>query len=202
MVAEYGLTYADAERLAQTIPSVKVAVPIKARAEDAWMGNRKVQVQFLATVPWFIQHHPMKIISGRFLSPLDMHRLMNVCVLGERVAHELFLFEDPLNKPVKLGSGVYTIIGIVQPEGATEEKGAFARGSTAQPERRLLRPHHHRTRARRRFRHPPPAREHASRAGGTERVDPDRDQPGGGRFHRPADRTDTGALSPKEKITN
>ena len=113
MVTAYGLKYADAERLAETLPSVQVALPIKARPEDAWVANRKVTVQMLGTVPWFLKDHQLKMLRGRFLSSIDMQRLENVCVLGDSIAKTLYVFADPLGKPLKLGKQVFTIIGIV-----------------------------------------------------------------------------------------
>ena len=118
-VIDYGLTYADAERLSSTLPAVEVVVPIKSRDEDLWFGGRKVQVKLLGTVPWFIEQHAMPLERGRFLTSIDLNRKMNTIVLGESVADKLFLFEDPLGQPVRLGGDTYRVVGIVKPgEGA------------------------------------------------------------------------------------
>lgn len=112
-VVEYGLTYADAERLSKTLPSVEVVVPVKSRNEDAWVRNRKVTVQMLATLPEFFEKSNTRLLRGRYLSDMDMRRRMNVCVLGDRVARELYLYDDPIGKPLKLGTNVYRVIGII-----------------------------------------------------------------------------------------
>jgi putative ABC transport system permease protein len=113
MIMEYGLTYADAERLAATLPGVKVSVPIKAQPEDLRVRNRKVTVQLLGTVPWFSANRSFTLERGRFITALDMHRFENVCVLNSKVAENLFLFEDPLGQSVKIGNDPYRVIGLV-----------------------------------------------------------------------------------------
>ena len=118
-IIDYGLTYADAERLTTTLPSVDVVVPIKSRTEDLWFGSRKVQVQLLGTVPWFKQKQSMRIERGRFLTSLDLHRKMNTIVLTAHVASQLFLFDDPLGQAVRLGGDTYRVVGIIEdPQGA------------------------------------------------------------------------------------
>ena len=121
-VSSYGITYADAERLNANLTSVEVVIPIKLRPDDAWVANRKVTVNVLGTVPWFIKNNPLVIKRGRFLSSLDMQKLANVCVVGEGVAKTLFQFEDPLGKALKIGRQVYTVVGLVENRAAPTGK--------------------------------------------------------------------------------
>ncbi|OPZ08403.1 MAG: Macrolide export ATP-binding/permease protein MacB [candidate division BRC1 bacterium ADurb.BinA292] len=125
MVLEYGLTYLDAERISETIPGIQTLVPIKSRPADLWFGSRKVQVKVLATVPWFIENHPMRVVRGRYLTELDLDRRFNHIVLSDRVAKELFLFEDPLGQSVKIANDTYRVVGIVD----TNKGGAPVEGA-------------------------------------------------------------------------
>jgi putative ABC transport system permease protein len=132
-VLSYGLTYADAERLVETLPKVNVSLPIKARTEDVRVGPRKVTVQMLATVPWFIENTAIEIKSGRFLTSLEMHRKLNVCVLGEAVAKTLFPLSDPVysDQSVMIGSIPYRVVGIVKGQGAASPDAASGAGDLA-----------------------------------------------------------------------
>ena len=140
-VVDYGLTYADAERAGRNPPPrSRSRSPIKARPEDMWVSNRKVTVQMLGTVPWFTKNHPVKILRGRFITQTDMTQLSNVCVLGaQRRPRALPFLRTPLGKPVKLGRGVYVVVGIVADAQAPAAK-IGRRHQPGQPERRLLCP--------------------------------------------------------------
>ena len=126
MVLQYGLTYEDAERLVDTLPAVRVVLPIKSRTEDLWYGSRKATSQLLATIPWFIRTNPVQLESGRFINALDIRNAANVCVLGSSVARQLFLFEEPIGKAIRVGSDAYRVVGIV------DESGRSAKGGAAQ----------------------------------------------------------------------
>jgi putative ABC transport system permease protein len=112
---KYGLTYLDAERLAETLPAVEVIIPVKGRPIDLWCENRRVQVEMLATVPWFTRSRQLEILpGGRFISGLDMAQRENVCVIGQSTARELFLYEEALGRTVRIGKDTYRIIGIIR----------------------------------------------------------------------------------------
>ena len=108
------------------------------------MANRKVTAQVVATVPWFFQEENMKLIAGHFISPLELERLSNVCVLSQGVARDLFLFEDPIDKAITIDGDVYRVVGIVdnpQPNGAAQS------GELASLTAECFIPHHHPARA-------------------------------------------------------
>lgn len=110
---EYGLRYADAERLHDTIPSVEVLVPIKARTDDARFEDRAVQATTLGTVPWYPESAALELRAGRFLCDLDMTSLAAVCVIGEGLARRLFLFRDPLGQTLRIGRRAWRVVGVV-----------------------------------------------------------------------------------------
>jgi len=114
-VAEYGLTYDDAERISTTIPSAQVTVPARRIRKDIWHLSRRTDVDILGTVPWFPSVTNRKIGRGRFLSTTDLKYSQNVCILEPDVARALFPFEDPVGKAVKVGSGYYRVVGVMLP---------------------------------------------------------------------------------------
>jgi len=110
---EYGLNYTDAERFRNSIPNVEVVVPIRRLSQRAWYLNRKVAIEVIGTVPWYPDMAPIQIKTGRFLSSIDMHYKQSICVVDERVVKELFAFDDPLGKDLKIAGDYYRVIGIV-----------------------------------------------------------------------------------------
>lgn len=110
---DYGLRYADAERLAETLPNLRVIVPIKAVSTNVRYKDRVEQVNVLGTVPWYTESSNLTVaVPGRFLTPIDLHEKNNVCVLGKALANKLFLYHDPIGQSVRVGLNVYRVIGI------------------------------------------------------------------------------------------
>jgi putative ABC transport system permease protein len=109
----YGLTYLDAERFRNSLPNVEVVVPSRRLTQQAWYRNRKVAIEAIGTVPWYPEISPVRVKSGRFLSSIDMHHKQGVCVIDEKVARELFVFDYPLGQDVKMAGDYYRVVGIV-----------------------------------------------------------------------------------------
>jgi putative ABC transport system permease protein len=118
----YGLTYVDAESIHNTIPDVKVVVPIRQMDSEARSLNRKTSVKIVGTVPWYTEITELRINRGRFLSSIDLNQQQNVCVIDTTVAEELFTFDDPLGSEIKISGSFYRVVGITEATGATEQQ--------------------------------------------------------------------------------
>lgn len=116
---DFGLRYVDAERIHDTLPSVRVVVPIKAISMEVRRGERSEQVNVLGTVPWYPDSTNLEISEGSFFSQLDVHRAANVCVIGDKIARKLFRFESPIGQALTVGRNSFRIIGIIK-----ESRGA------------------------------------------------------------------------------
>ena len=116
---EYGLTYRDAERFRNAIPDVRVIVPNRRISEQALYRNKRVSVEAIGTVPWYPEISLVRVERGRFLSSTDMHYKQGVCVVDERVAKELFGFDDPLAQYVKIAKDYYRVVGVATEQGNT-----------------------------------------------------------------------------------
>jgi putative ABC transport system permease protein len=115
-VVEYGITYEDAERIAVTYPGVDVVVPVWELRKDIRFLDRRTDGRILGTVPWFAEMSQYPVAAGRFLSPQDLHERAPVCVVGDGVARNLFLFEDPLGAVLKVGSEYFKVVGVMAPK--------------------------------------------------------------------------------------
>ncbi|MEW6746295.1 MAG: ABC transporter permease [Planctomycetota bacterium] len=114
-ILEYGLTYDDAERLVETMPGVKIVVPVREVRKDLFRGRRRTSGVVRGTVPWYPKVANHRLGQGRFISDIDVYRQANVCVLGDALARELYPLEYPLGTVIKAGDIPFTVVGVMEP---------------------------------------------------------------------------------------
>jgi len=130
-VLTYGLTYADAERIVGTIPSVEVVVAARDIRRGVRRRTRRRDGRIVGTVPWHPEVANLAVARGRFVSTVDMHAKANVCVLGAAMAEALFPFDDPIGDVVKVGTDYYCVIGVMArvAKGTAAKAGSEARST-------------------------------------------------------------------------
>lgn len=115
-LAVYGLLYDDARRIAETVPGVKTIVSARMTQRVARMGERQLEMRVVETYPnWFeVVHRP--VLDGRVLTDRDLSMRANVCVLTEHGVRRLLAGEAMVGQRIRIASGVFEVIGIVQNE--------------------------------------------------------------------------------------
>ncbi|NEP61271.1 MAG: FtsX-like permease family protein [Symploca sp. SIO2G7] len=113
------LVLADAEAIAEQVPSVTDVA-----AENTIPGlityfNRNANVSVIGTNPAFINVRNFTIEQGRFISQLDMKRTSAVAVLGNSLAKRLFEEQVPLGQSVRINNVTFEVIGVLAAEGAS-----------------------------------------------------------------------------------
>lgn len=132
-MSKYGLTYADAESIRNTIPNIEVTVPIREIDQEARYLNRpKVAIKIVGTIPWYTEISPIRVIRGRFLCSTDLYHRTGVCVIDDQVAQKLFAFDEPLGQDVRIGGNYYRVVGIVSQIRPGETMGTFG-ANAAEP---------------------------------------------------------------------
>lgn len=114
-VSSYGIVYDDVQRIQETLDHVDVVVPVRAIYKEVRFKDRRIEGRIVGTIPWFTKTNDYKTELGRFLSEVDMQAHRPVCVLGNRMARQLFPLESPLGKLVKLGTYSFRCVGVMQP---------------------------------------------------------------------------------------
>lgn len=123
-LSEYGLTYEDAERIRDTIPTVEVIVPSRSVRTSVSYRAKRIDANAVGVVPWFPEISNNRVARGRFITPMEMVDQRNNCVLSHELAERLFPFEDPLDTVVRVKSDYYRVIGVMEPAGtATNAEG-------------------------------------------------------------------------------
>jgi putative ABC transport system permease protein len=118
-VLNYGLKYEDYDRIIETVPTIKKALPIREiRKEIRYLG-RYLDGRVVGTTHEYAQFNMLEIAKGRFLTESDNEKYQNFAVLAAETAKILFPYEDPVKKSVKLGNDYYTVVGVTRERAST-----------------------------------------------------------------------------------
>ena len=115
-LAVYGLLYDDEARINETVPGVAKTVPARMVRRNARFNERQLELRVVETIPEWFDVVPRPVLAGRVLNALDMESRANVCVLTEFGVRKLLAAETMLGQRVRLGGGVFEVVGIVKNE--------------------------------------------------------------------------------------
>ncbi len=106
----------------------------------ARVNDQEVSVTGNAVMPAYERLRNVSVSHGRFISEEDMNTWAKVCVIGPKVATELFKQEDPLGRNLQFHGLSLTVIGVLKAKGRSldgdADKTVYVPLSTAQ--KRLL----------------------------------------------------------------
>ena len=109
-----GLGLADGENIACFADLVAGVVPQRFEIAGAVRrGSHEARVRVVATLPSYIRSTSIDVAHGRFLIDLDNRDYSQICVLGAKAKRELFAFDDPLGKSVRIGDLDFTVVGVM-----------------------------------------------------------------------------------------
>jgi putative ABC transport system permease protein len=128
----YGLFYPEADRIQNLLPHATV---VRAREFQRGIirGENWSSTMIVGTEVAFLDVTNMKVHEGRWLTELDLQRQANVCVLGERLAKQLFPLENPIGHTILVGiEDRFEVVGVLayqgraaSPNGTTLDECAF-----------------------------------------------------------------------------
>lgn len=121
----YGLKYSDAASLASVLTYARRIVPVREVFADVRVGEKPVAVKIVGTVPGYQRVTRSTLERGRFLLDEDVRNHLPVCVLGAAAKRELFGFDDPIGKTVRVGKRIFRVVGLLAPKEVGSAK-AFA----------------------------------------------------------------------------
>ena len=115
-LAVYGLLNDDETRINETVPGVEKTVPARMVRRNARFNERQLELRVVETIPEWFEVVPRPVLAGRVLKALDMESRANVCVLTEFGVRKLLAAETMIGQRVRLGGGVFEVVGIVKNE--------------------------------------------------------------------------------------
>jgi putative ABC transport system permease protein len=121
----YGLKRVEYDRLVETIPTIKSALPIREIRRQFRFNGRAVDGRLVGCTPEYADVTLLEIDRGHFISDTDVKHGELVCVLAARVVERLFPYEDPIGRRIYLAehTDYYTVVGILKHRNATAAIG-------------------------------------------------------------------------------
>ncbi|MHC4198262.1 MAG: ABC transporter permease [Planctomycetota bacterium] len=117
--SSFTLTVDDAKAIARECPDVAMTSYGKRETNQVIFGNQNWNTVIAGVTPEYplIRNWPME--EGTFFDQRDMERAATVCVLGAKVAENLFTRgEDPLGQTVTIKKVPFRVIGVMSARGA------------------------------------------------------------------------------------
>jgi len=122
-----GLSLEDSRAISEIVPGVQGVAPQSEKKLDAMYGDKTSKATVIGVTPEITSILNYRIDKGLFIDRDHYSRQMKVCVLGANIARELFRFEDPLGKQVKLGDQWFEVTGVLKTKALfTETVGELA----------------------------------------------------------------------------
>ena len=115
-LAVYGLLYDDEARIRESVMGVERTVAARMVRRNARFNERGLELRVVETVPDWFEVVPRPVLAGRVLHESDMDGHANVCVLTEFGVRKLLAAEEMLGQRIRLGSGVFEVVGVVKNE--------------------------------------------------------------------------------------
>lgn len=119
----YGLTRYDFEKIMEGVPTIKDGFPIREIQQRITFREHVVDGRLVGCTPHYKDANSLQMARGSFLTDRDCQTKRNYCVLSANVAEELFSFENPLGKSVRVGRYIYVVTGVTKPKAASAAIG-------------------------------------------------------------------------------
>ncbi|MCW3101024.1 MAG: ABC-type antimicrobial peptide transport system,permease component [Chthonomonadaceae bacterium] len=121
------MTMTDIEKMrteCDLIQDVSAEMPINGGDDKVRVNDQEVKVTGNAVMPAYERLRNVIVGHGRFISDQDMDTWAKVCVIGPKVAEELFKTEDPLGHNVQFRGLSLTVVGVLKAKGRSLEGDA------------------------------------------------------------------------------
>ena len=127
---DYGLHARRSGTAARRFRTSKSIVPLRDTEQNVVARRRCAPAaNAIGTTPDIFDVINLRLAEGRFFTTIQYDRAEAVCVIGYQVARQLFPFEDPIGKTIRVGTTgmgtvVLTVIGVLEPTGLRRPEGA------------------------------------------------------------------------------
>lgn len=110
----FGLKYGDSDSVRNVCSYAHRVVPLREVFADVKVGEKPVSVKVVGTTPGYDVVTRSKVERGRFLLDEDVRSDSAVCVLGAAAKRELFGFDDPIGRTLKIGNRIFRVVGLME----------------------------------------------------------------------------------------
>ncbi len=122
-----GLSLDDTKAISEIVPGVKGVAPQSEAKLDAMFEDKSSKATVIGVTPEVVSILRYRLDRGVFIDNDHYDRQLKVCVLGANIARELFSYEDPLGRNIKLGDQWFEVAGVLKTKALfTETVGELA----------------------------------------------------------------------------
>lgn len=122
-----GLSLDDTRAISAIVPGVTDVAPQSEAKLEAMYEDKSSKATVIGVTPEVSRILNYRIGKGLFINADHYDRELKVCVLGANIARELFSYEDPLTRNIKLGDQWFEVVGVLQTKALfTETVGELA----------------------------------------------------------------------------
>ncbi|MDJ0732920.1 MAG: ABC transporter permease [Nostocaceae cyanobacterium] len=112
------LVLADAQAIANQVPSVAAVTAELNSRQVVTYENRNTNVNIIGTTPEFLIVRDYNTTKGRFFTDVDIKRNNQVAVLGADLTERLFGSSNPIGKQLRIKNASFQIIGVLEAKGS------------------------------------------------------------------------------------
>jgi len=120
------LTYEDVLAIKESpeADTLKRVVPETGTNQQLIAGDKNANAQVVGTTPEYADFATRDLANGEFFAQYDVDNKTMVCVLGSQLARKLFDETDPLGQRVRAKGRSFTVLGVLEPDGASQFSSA------------------------------------------------------------------------------
>jgi putative ABC transport system permease protein len=127
-----GVSRRDAQAILDGVPGVLLAEPrVEVETFKIMSGGRRTEARVHGVSHRRAELSHLVVREGRFLDPLDEREHAQVCVVGPRIVRDLFGYESPLDRRLKINDVWFEVVGVLQPSAGGSSFQGVNIGSTA-----------------------------------------------------------------------
>jgi putative ABC transport system permease protein len=115
------LTEGDGQAIARDAPSVRAVAPILTSRADVAFGGYGIGTEVIGTNQKFLELRAWPLASGEVWSEQAEKTASRVCLIGKKVANDLFGDMDPVGRVLRIGRHPFQVLGVLAEKG----QGAF-----------------------------------------------------------------------------
>ncbi len=108
----WSLTQTDIDNIRRSIPEITALSAISTRSTTATYGKKSYSTSIQGVESQYTLINKPVIHEGRFINETDERENRKVCVVGRRVANELFGSDSPIGKYIEADNIYYHIVGV------------------------------------------------------------------------------------------
>lgn len=98
---------------------LSVVAPVLQASQQAINGPNNWSVSIIGTTPEYMDAANWTIDCGRGLDAQDIKRGTSNVVIGAEIVSELYPYEDPVGKTIRIGNQPFNIVGVLKEKGSS-----------------------------------------------------------------------------------